>query len=280
MRGISSIEIEPPLWEVDANLRPEGKQGALVRTLDSHLSYYDRWAKSWEFQALLKARPIAGDAALGEAYVNAVQPKIWTSAARENFVDSVQRMRERVTEHIPRDESAATSSSSGPAASAMSSSRSSCCSSCTGSRMTGSASAARSMRCDALVAEGYIGRAEAAAFSHDYRVLRLLEHRVQLRNLRRTHLMPSRPEELRVLARSSRLADTGERVWERVGVGQARGARHPRPPLLSTAAVGGRRASGRGAIALDRAGARPSRRDRLRRPGGSAAAHRGADDAG
>ena len=104
MRGIYGVEIEPPLWEVDANLRPEGKQGALVRTLDSHLSYYDRWAKSWEFQALLKARPIAGDAELGDAYVRAVQPKIWTSAARENFVDSVQRMRERVTEHIPAAE--------------------------------------------------------------------------------------------------------------------------------------------------------------------------------
>src|SRR5690606_4843326 len=49
MRGISEVESEPALWEVDANLRPEGKQGALVRTLDSHLSYYDRWAKSWEF---------------------------------------------------------------------------------------------------------------------------------------------------------------------------------------------------------------------------------------
>jgi glutamine synthetase adenylyltransferase len=59
------MEIEPPLWEVDANLRPEGKQGALVRSLDSHLAYYDRWAKSWEFQALLKARPLAGDRMLG-----------------------------------------------------------------------------------------------------------------------------------------------------------------------------------------------------------------------
>jgi glutamate-ammonia-ligase adenylyltransferase len=67
---------------------------------------------------------------------------------------------------------------------------------------------------DALVAEGYIGRAEAATFSRDYRVLRLLEHRVQLRNLRRTHLMPSRPEELRALARATKLGDTGEQVWE------------------------------------------------------------------
>ena len=44
-------------FEVDAALRPEGKQGALVRTLDSHIAYYQRWAKTWEFQALLKARP-------------------------------------------------------------------------------------------------------------------------------------------------------------------------------------------------------------------------------
>src|SRR5690606_6855322 len=69
IQGVAEMEIEPPLWEVDANLRPEGKQGALVRTPDSHLSYYDRWARSWEFQALLKARPIAGDPALGQAYI-------------------------------------------------------------------------------------------------------------------------------------------------------------------------------------------------------------------
>lgn len=213
MRGISSIEVEPPLWEVDANLRPEGKQGALVRTLDSHLSYYDRWAKSWEFQALLKARPIAGDAALGEAYVNAVQPKIWTSAARENFVDSVQRMRERVTEHIPAaDVPYQLKLGAGgirdieftvqllQLVHGLSDGR---------IRQRGTLEAL-----DALVAEGYIGRAEAAAFSHDYRVLRLLEHRVQLRNLRRTHLMPSRPEELRALARATKLGDTGEQVWE------------------------------------------------------------------
>ncbi|HWM17644.1 MAG TPA: bifunctional [glutamine synthetase] adenylyltransferase/[glutamine synthetase]-adenylyl-L-tyrosine phosphorylase [Microbacterium sp.] len=214
MRGIAGVEIEPPLWEVDANLRPEGKQGALVRTLESHLSYYDRWAKSWEFQALLKARPIAGDAALGDAYVRAVQPKIWTSAARENFVDSVQRMRERVTEHIPADEMPC-QIKLGPGGirdieftvqllqlvHGLSDDR---------IRQRGTLEAL-----DALVEQGYIGRADAGTFSHDYRVLRLLEHRVQLRHLRRTHLMPSRPEELRVLARSTGIADSGEKVWER-----------------------------------------------------------------
>lgn len=213
MRGVSGAEIEPALWEVDANLRPEGKQGALVRTLDSHLSYYDRWAKSWEFQALLKARPIAGDTELGAAYVAAVQPKVWTSAARENFVDSVQRMRERVTEHIPAAE-LAHQIKLGPGGirdieftvqllqlvHGLSD---------VNIRQRGTLAAL-----EALVAEGYIGRPEAATFSRDYRILRVLEHRVQLRQLRRTHLMPARPEELRALARATRLADTGPAVWE------------------------------------------------------------------
>lgn len=213
MRGISEVEREPPLWEVDANLRPEGKQGALVRTVDSHEAYFERWAKSWEFQALLKARPIAGDEALGAAYIDAVQPKVWTSAARENFVDSVQRMRERVTEHIPAQE-VPYQIKLGPGGirdieftvqllqlvHGLTDDR---------IRQRGTLAAL-----DALVAEGYIGRAEASAFSHDYRVLRLLEHRAQLRHLRRTHLMPARPEELRVLARSSAVAETGEGVWD------------------------------------------------------------------
>ncbi|GAB3601929.1 bifunctional [glutamine synthetase] adenylyltransferase/[glutamine synthetase]-adenylyl-L-tyrosine phosphorylase [Microbacterium aureliae] len=213
MRGISGVEIEPPLWEVDANLRPEGKQGALVRTLESHLSYYDRWAKSWEFQALLKARPLAGDPQLGADYVRAVQPKVWTSAARENFVDSVQRMRERVTEHIPAED-VPYQLKLGPGGirdieftvqllqlvHGLSDDR---------IRQRGTLEAL-----DALVAEGYIGRSEAAAFARHYRVLRLLEHRVQLRSLRRTHLMPARPEDRRVLARASGLAPSGDEVWQ------------------------------------------------------------------
>lgn len=213
IKGISGIEVEPPLWEVDANLRPEGKQGALVRSLGSHLAYYDRWAKSWEFQALLKARPLAGDDDLGQAYIEAVQPKIWSSAAREDFVDSVQRMRERVTEHVDADDAPyqlklgvgglrdieftvqllqLVHGLTDP-----------------GLRTRGTLESL-----DALVAGGYIGRTDAAAFAADYRTLRLLEHRLQLRDLARTHLMPRTSEERRILARASGLAETGDAIWK------------------------------------------------------------------
>ncbi|GAA1692879.1 bifunctional [glutamine synthetase] adenylyltransferase/[glutamine synthetase]-adenylyl-L-tyrosine phosphorylase [Microbacterium sediminicola] len=218
MRGISEVEVEPPLWEVDANLRPEGKQGALVRTLHSHVSYYERWAKSWEFQALLKARPIAGDRGLGDDYVAAVRPMVWTSAARENFVDSVQRMRERVTDNIPADE-VANQIKLGPGGIRDVEFTVQLLQLVHGLSDPSIHQAGTLVALDALVAEGYIGRTDAAAFATNYRMLRVLEHRLQLRRLSRTHLMPTDRTELRVLARSSRLSDTGTalvRRWESI----------------------------------------------------------------
>ncbi len=216
MRGIHDFSREPALWEVDANLRPEGKDGALVRSLDSHLAYYDRWAKSWEFQALLKARPLAGDLDLGRRYVEAVAPKVWSSASRENFVEGVQRMRERVTENIPGAE-LDYQLKLGPG----------------GLRdveftiqllqlVHGQTDALVRQRATlpalvALAEQGYIGRVEAAEFSHDYRFLRLLEHRLQLFQLRRTHLMPSDRDAVRVLARASGIATGAGDLLEQWG---------------------------------------------------------------
>ena len=100
-RAIMGPAPEPALWEVDANLRPEGKDGPLVRTVESYVQYYKRWAENWEFQALLKARPIAGSAQLGARYARAIDPFVWESAGRESFVESVQAMRARVTDNIP-----------------------------------------------------------------------------------------------------------------------------------------------------------------------------------
>src|SRR6185312_13865743 len=93
-------------FEVDAALRPEGKHGQLVRTLESHVAYYQRWAKTWEFQALMKARPAAGDAELGGQYIDSLMPMVWTACEREDFVPEVQAMRRRVESLVPADERA------------------------------------------------------------------------------------------------------------------------------------------------------------------------------
>jgi glutamate-ammonia-ligase adenylyltransferase len=198
-------------FEVDAALRPEGKQGPLVRTLESHVAYYQRWAKTWEFQALMKARPMAGDAELGAAYIDALMPMVWTACERDDFVSEVQAMRRRVEELVPvgvrsrelklgtgglrdvefavqllqlvhgrRDDSLHVASTVDALA--------------------------------ALGAGGYVGRDDTANMTASYEFLRLLEHRLQLQRLQRTHMLPDPDDEesMRWLARAAHVRPDGQ----------------------------------------------------------------------
>ncbi|AVH59121.1 MULTISPECIES: bifunctional [glutamine synthetase] adenylyltransferase/[glutamine synthetase]-adenylyl-L-tyrosine phosphorylase [Streptomyces] len=201
MRICSETTVEGSIWPVDANLRPEGRNGPLVRTLSSHLAYYQRWAKTWEFQALLKARPVAGDLELGEEYVATLAPLVWHAAERENFVADVQKMRRRVVENIPAAE-IERELKLGPG----------------GLRdvefavqllqlVHGRADA--SLRSGttldalkALAAGGYVGRVDGAQLDAAYRFLRSMEHRIQLYRLRRTHLVPEDEADQRRIGRS------------------------------------------------------------------------------
>lgn len=240
MRGVSALATEPPLWEVDPNLRPEGKDGALVRTLDSHVHYYERWAKGWEFQALMKARPLAGDLELGARYVAGVAPMVWSSASRENFVESVQRMRERVTDHIP-PEDIDRQLKLGPGGLRDIEFTVQLLQLVHGQTDESIRERGTLPALAALAVGGYVGRLEAQEFTQDWRVLRLLEHRVQLRRLRRTHLMPDTEADLRHLARASGLATDAKGVstlWQSTRK-RVRGL-HKRlfyRPLLTTAAT-------------------------------------------
>ena len=218
MRAIHDPASEPPLWQVDPNLRPEGRQGPLVRTLGSMLAYYERWAKAWEFQALLKARAAAGDLGLGAEFVAQTREMVWASGGREDFVGSVQRMRERVTEHINPDE-LDVQLKLGPGGLRDIEFSVQLLQLVHGQydeklRLAGTLPSLR-----ALVNGGYVAREDGERLAHDYRTLRLLEHRLQLRELRRTALMPRDDDGLRVLARSSRLATSGDalaQLWRGV----------------------------------------------------------------
>ncbi|MFJ1591036.1 bifunctional [glutamine synthetase] adenylyltransferase/[glutamine synthetase]-adenylyl-L-tyrosine phosphorylase [Kitasatospora albolonga] len=201
MRICSETTVEGTIWEVDANLRPEGRNGPLVRTLSSHLAYYQRWAKTWEFQALLKARAVAGDPELGAEYVDAVSPLVWQAADRENFVPDVQKMRRRVVDNIPADR-IDRELKLGPgglrdvefAVQLLQ---------LVHGRSDGSLRSGTTLEAlRALADGGYVGRADAAQLDEAYRFLRSMEHRIQLYRLRRTHLVPEDEADLRRLGRS------------------------------------------------------------------------------
>ena len=177
-------------WPVDAALRPEGGSGPLVRTLASHVAYYRKWARTWEFQALLKARPAAGDTGLAAEWLAALQPFVWQAAERPEAVDDIRAMRRRIIDSIPRAE-VDREIKRGPG----------------GLRdiefavqllqlvhgradeSLRSPSTLEALR--ALVAGGYVGRSDGEALVDAYRFLRTVEHRLQLQRLRRTHTVPA-----------------------------------------------------------------------------------------
>lgn len=198
-------------FEVDAALRPEGRHGQLVRTLESHVAYYQRWAKTWEFQALLKARPAVGDAELGRQYMDALMPMVWDACEREDFVVDVQAMRRRVEQLVPAE--------------------------VRGRELKLGTGGLRDVEfavqllqlvhghnddslhvastVDALAAlasGGYVGRDDAANMTASYEFLRLLEHRLQLQRLKRTHMLPppNDDEAMRWLARAAHIRPDGQ----------------------------------------------------------------------
>jgi [glutamine synthetase] adenylyltransferase / [glutamine synthetase]-adenylyl-L-tyrosine phosphorylase len=192
---------EGSIFPVDPNLRPEGRNGPLVRTLASHLAYYDRWAKTWEFQALLKARPVAGDAELGRKYADAVTPLVWQASRREHFVEDVQAMRRRVEATLPRTQ-AGRELKLGPGGLRDIEFAVQLLQLVHGRTDERLRAQATLPALAALAAGGYVGRGDAEDLDAAYRFLRRTEHLLQLYQLRRTHSLPTDPAVLRRLGRA------------------------------------------------------------------------------
>src|SRR5690625_5026572 len=104
LRSLLGATGAEPALPVDADLRPEGRQGPMVRTLSSYAEYYDRWAQGWERQALLRARPVAGDEGLGVRFVELIDPLRYPAGGlAEPEVRELRRIKARVeNERMPR----------------------------------------------------------------------------------------------------------------------------------------------------------------------------------
>jgi len=212
MRLLSAQTSAGMIWQLDAALRPEGSAGPLVRTLDAMTAYYRQHAVAWEFQAMMKARPIAGDMVLGQAFCDMVRPLVWASGGRHGFVSESRAMRRRVVQLIP-PELADREIKLGAG----------------GLRDIefsvqilqlvhgrGDEALRQPATLEALAVlerHSYMAKDDAAALEQAYRFERLLEHRQQLFYLRRTHLMPDDPVGLKRLARAIPDVESGPVLW-------------------------------------------------------------------
>ncbi|HYP24751.1 MAG TPA: bifunctional [glutamine synthetase] adenylyltransferase/[glutamine synthetase]-adenylyl-L-tyrosine phosphorylase [Actinomycetota bacterium] len=203
---------EGQAFRIDTNLRPEGRSGALVRSPDGYLEYYNRWAKPWEYQALIKARHAAG-AGVGAEVVERTRPLVFPAEVPAERVMAVRKMKERVETHAQRSVRRGRSTESddvklGPG----------------GIRDIefsvqllqlvhgGTDESVRSpATLDALVSlvdGGYVAEDDGAGLAVAYRWLRGVEHRLQLWQERQVHHLPRSEEERAQIARVMGFKDT------------------------------------------------------------------------
>src|SRR4030095_5802345 len=100
VRSLAEPTAEGIAFRVDTSLRPGGARGALSWSLDAMREYYATQAATWERQALIKARPVAGEPELGAAFVDAVAPFVFPEVLPESTIDEVRRVKVRLEEYV------------------------------------------------------------------------------------------------------------------------------------------------------------------------------------
>jgi glutamate-ammonia-ligase adenylyltransferase len=201
IRARELMRIARRCFRVDANLRPEGRDGPLVRTVASYRAYWERWARPWEFQALLKARPLAGSPDLAATFTAATAAALWGRPWDADDLRSLRSMKARVEEEVARKGLDGRELKRGSG----------------GIRDIEFAvqvlqlvhgrhdPALRSpTTLDALAelgAAGYVDAGDATTLDGAYRFLRTVEHRLQLADQRQVHVVPADDAERELLAR-------------------------------------------------------------------------------
>ncbi|MDQ1375409.1 MAG: [glutamine synthetase] adenylyltransferase / [glutamine synthetase]-adenylyl-L-tyrosine [Actinomycetota bacterium] len=184
------IDIARTCFRVDTDLRPEGRDGPLMRSLDSYQAYWDRWAQTWEFQALLKARPVAGRADLGTAFAATAADRVWQRRVGADELREMRAMKARVEGDVARQGLSERELKRGPG----------------GIRdvefsvqllqlVHGRQDEALRARgtlpaLAELGAAGFVAPEDAAALASAYRYLRTVEHRLQLVDEQQVHALP------------------------------------------------------------------------------------------
>src|SRR6266496_1058474 len=200
--GLGGPNPEGPGFQVDPNLRPEGRNGPLTRTLGSYLAYWDRWAEPWELQALIKVRPAAGDRRLGERFVAEAARRVYPERFDPATVTAVRHMKARVESSRAARAGGELQVKLGPGGLRDIEFAVQLLQLVHGRHDPALRSGTTLVALERLTAAGFVGRADAAQLADAYRFLRTVEHRLQLTDERRTHTIPAGEAERRWLART------------------------------------------------------------------------------
>jgi [glutamine synthetase] adenylyltransferase / [glutamine synthetase]-adenylyl-L-tyrosine phosphorylase len=188
-------------FRVDTDLRPEGRSGPLTRTLDGYNAYWERWAQTWEFQALIKARPVAGDSGLGASFTDSARIQVWDRTYSADELALIRRLKERSEQIIASRGLTERELKRGPGGIRDVEFAVQLLQLVHGRNDPSIRSRSTLEALDQLAASGYVDAEQSAALSEAYRFLRTVEHRLQLVEEQQTHTVPVDPGAKERLAR-------------------------------------------------------------------------------
>ena len=200
-RARAIMDIARRCFRVDANLRPEGRDGPLVRSVESYEAYWERWAEPWEFQALLKARPVAGDEALGNRWLDAAQRWLWQRPFDAEALRSLRAMKARTEAEVARKGLGNRELKRGPGGIRDIEFTVQLLQLVHGHLDPDLRGATTLTTLDEMASAGYIDDNDAEKMASAYRELRTVEHRLQLVDEQQVHTLPTDPVALDHLAR-------------------------------------------------------------------------------
>ncbi|WP_394837790.1 bifunctional [glutamate--ammonia ligase]-adenylyl-L-tyrosine phosphorylase/[glutamate--ammonia-ligase] adenylyltransferase [Pendulispora rubella] len=214
------------VWRVDLRLRPEGSRGPLVNALAAAERYYESWGRTWERAALVRARPSAGDLAVGEQVLAALSPFVWRREVNPQLANEMAAMllraRAEIGEEDPRRDLKLGPGGIREAEFFVQSLQLVWGGRDPVVRSTNTMDALRRLR-----GRGFVTEREAREIGDGYLALRRLEHRVQFATGLQTHALPEDPSLLGRIARSLGFRGTVQlekdldRVRKRIGARMA-----------------------------------------------------------
>jgi [glutamine synthetase] adenylyltransferase / [glutamine synthetase]-adenylyl-L-tyrosine phosphorylase len=197
------------VFRTDADLRPEGRAGPLTRSLDAYRAYWEKWASTWEFQALIKARPVAGDRELGRAFLEAAQPHVWPDRLDPDAIREVRVMKARAEEEVSRRGLAEREIKRGKGGLRDIEFAVQLLQLVHGRHDVGIRSPNTLEALDQLGRAGYVDTSQVRTLDSAYRFLRTVEHRLQLLDEGQVHALPPDADGRTRLARVLGYRDSG-----------------------------------------------------------------------
>jgi glutamate-ammonia-ligase adenylyltransferase len=201
------MELTAKCFRIDANLRPQGRDGPLVRSVDSYEAYWDRWAEPWEFQALLKAVPAAGDPTVGRRFFDAAQRWLWNRPFDAESLRSVRHLKSRAESEVARKGLADREIKRGPGGIRDIEFTVQLLQLVHGHSDVDLRSPTTLAALAELAGAGFIDTDDATHLAEAYRHLRIVEHRLQLLDEAQTHTLPDDPALLDRVARATGYRD-------------------------------------------------------------------------